>query len=309
MSWVTGFLDRPELQYEYNPTMNRRILGQSTELWAPRSPLTDQDIASLLGLGGRRNGRVQVVTGSEALTVDRAARVIQDVAAEQQIKCQLVRAEDVGSAIAGTRGRLHVVVDLSGVDCTAAKLSALCTRLASRHQVTATVIVGPADLPVPANAVGPGDLITTRRWSIEGLRSWHESPFDTPDLRTRLYRVTSGWPRLVEGTMRAITHGTPDDALNQVIRQLADPVFARSHLAACGIDPEVAARWAASLALPGDDGLVEAFPASLAELSEVLGTDAGEVIERLQALDLVDSTPDGWVLDRAVLAAAVALQA
>ena len=71
----------------------------------------------------------------------------------------------------------------------------------------------------------------------------------------------------------------------------------------------MAARWAASLALPGDDGLVEAFPASLAELSGVLRTDARQVIERLQALDLVDSTPDGWVLDRAVVAAAVALQA
>ena len=299
-----------ELQYQYNPTMNRRILGQSTELWAPRSPLTDQDVASLLGLSGRRNGRVQVVTGSQALTVDRAARVIQDVAAEQQIKCQLVRAEDVGSVIASTRTRLHVVVDSSGADCAAADLPALCTRLASRHQITATVIVGPAGLPVSAGAVGPGDLITTRRWSIEGLRSWHESPFDTPDLRTRLYRVTSGWPRLVEETMRAITNGkSPSDALEQIVGQLADRAFARSHLAACGIEPDVAARWAAAQALPGDDGLVEAFPASLVELSEVLGADAGEVIERLQALDLVESTPEGWVLDRAVVAAAVALQA
>src|SRR6266568_4212013 len=270
-----------ELQYEYNPTMNRRILGQSTELWAPRSPLTDQDVASLLGLGGRRNGRVQIVTGSKALTVDRAARVIQDVAAEQQIKCQLVRAGDIDSAIAGARARLHVVVDLSGGDCAAADLPALCTRLASRHQITATVIVGPAELPVPADAIGTSDLITTRRWSIEGLRSWHESPFDTPDLRARLYRVTSGWPRLVEETMRAITLGkSPAGALDQIIGQLADPGFAQSHLAACGIEREVAARWAASLALPGDDGLVEAFPASLAELTEVLGTDAEEVIER-----------------------------
>ncbi len=299
-----------ELQYEYNPTMNRRILGQSTELWAPRSPLTDQDVASLLGLGGRRNGRVQIVTGSKALTVDRAARVIQDVAAEQQIKCQLVRAGDIDSAIAGARARLHVVVDLSGGDCAAADLPALCTRLASRHQITATVIVGPAELPVPADAIGTSDLITTRRWSIEGLRSWHESPFDTPDLRARLYRVTSGWPRLVEETMRAITLGkSPAGALDQIIGQLADPGFAQSHLAACGIEREVAARWAASLALPGDDGLVEAFPASLAELTEVLGTDAEEVIERLQALDLVEFTPDGWALDRVVVASAVALRA
>jgi len=298
-----------ELEYEYNPTMNRRILGQSTELWAPRSPLTDQDVAALLGLGGRGTGRVQVVTGSTALTVDRAARVIQDVAAEQRIKCQLIRADEIDSAVAGARLRLHLVVDLSGTDLAAPELPVLCTRLASRHQVTATVIVGPAGLPVPGETVEPGNLVSTRRWSIEWLRSWHESPFDTPDLRARLYRITSGWPRLVEETMRAVTHGTPDDALDQIIGQLADPGCARSHLAACGIELEVAANWAASLALPGDDGLIEAFPANLAELTEVLGTDAGEVVDRLQALDLVESTPHGWVLDRAVVAAAVALRA
>jgi len=32
------------------------------------------------------------------------------------------------------------------------------------------------------------------------------------------------------------------------------------------------------------------------------------VIERLEALDLVEPTDDGWVLDRAVLAAAMALR-
>jgi hypothetical protein len=32
-------------------------------------------------------------------------------------------------------------------------------------------------------------------------------------------------------------------------------------------------------------------------------------LERLQAMDLVESTEDGWILDRAVLAAATALRA
>jgi hypothetical protein len=298
-----------ELQYEYNPTMNRRILGQSTELWAPRSPLTDQDVASLLGLGGRRADQVEVVTGSLALTVDRAARVIKDVATEQGIRCELVSAAELGSTIAGPRSRLHLVVDLSGSRRAGADLSALCARLVSRHQVTATVIVGPPGLPLPRDAVGPGGVNPIRRWSIEGLRSWHESPFPTPDLRARLHRVTSGWPRLVEATMRAISNGIPpEDALQQIVRQLADPVLARQHLTACGIELEVAARWAAAQALDGDDGLVEAFPASLAELTEALGTDAGDVIERLLALDVVESTPDGWVLDRAVVAAVTALR-
>ena len=299
-----------ELQYEYNPTMNRRNLGGSTALSAQRSPLSDQDIASLLGQDGAKGGRVKIVTGSRALAIDRAAQVIQDVAAEHQIPCNVVSAEQVDSAIAGARTRRHVVVDLSGDDAPGVDLPALYARLAARSHVTATIMVGPAALPIPREIAQPSDVISARRWSIEGLRSWYESPFNSPDLRKRLYRVTSGWPLLVEQTMREIEHGkSPDDALGYIVGLLSNPEFARQHLLSCGIDPVVADMWAAAQALTGDDGLVEAFPASLEELSEALKTDASDVIEQLEALDLLESTEDGWVLDRAVLAAAAALRA
>jgi hypothetical protein len=228
---------------------------------------------------------------------------------EQQIPCDLVSAEDVGTAVGRARARHHLIVDLSGDDAPQADLTALCAILAARHQVTATVIVGPPSLPLPGELAQPGEVISARRWSIEGLRSWYESPFNSPDLRKRLYRVTSGWPLLVERTMREIDSGrSPDDALAWIVRQLSDPAFARAHLVACGIDETIADRWAASQALTGDDGLIEPFPASLEELTEALKTDASDVIERLKALDLVESTEDGWVLDRAVIAAAMALR-
>jgi hypothetical protein len=298
-----------ELQYEYNPTMNRRNLGHATELGARRSPLSDQDIASLLGQDGAKDVRVKIVTGSRALAIDRAARVIQDVAKEQQIPCDLVSAGDADAAIGRVRTRRHLIVDLSGDNAPQADLTALCARLAARNYVTATVIVGPSSLPLPRELARPGSVISARRWSIEGLRSWYESPFNSPDLRKRLYRVTSGWPLLVESTMREIDRGkSPDDALAWVVRQLSDPASARTRLATCGIDETIADRWAASLALTGDDGLIEAFPASLEELTEALKTDASDVIERLEALDLVESTEDGWVLDRAVITTAMALR-
>jgi hypothetical protein len=153
------------------------------------------------------------------------------------------------------------------------------------------------------------DVIPIRRWSIEGLRSWHESPFHTPELRARLHRVTSGWPRLVEETMLEIANGkSPDDALDWIAGRLSDPAFAHQHLASCGIDEELAVRWATWQSHTGRDGLAEALPANLTDLTEALEADAGEVIERLQALDLVEPSRDGWVLDRVVLAAAVTLQ-
>jgi hypothetical protein len=70
----------------------------------------------------------------------------------------------------------------------------------------------------------------------------------------------------------------------------------------------IADRWAASQALTGDDGLIEAFPASLEELTETLKIDVRDIVDRLEVLDLIESTEDGWVLDRAVLAAAMALR-
>jgi hypothetical protein len=298
-----------ELQYEYNPTMNRRNLGHSTELSAKRSPLTDQDIASLLGQDGLKGTRVKIVTGSLALAIDRAARVVQDVAVEQQIPCELIQAHSAGSVVASARKRRHLIVDLSDDHVTPDDLIALCARLAGKEHVTATVITGPRSLPLPAALDKPGTVIAARRWSIEGLRSWYESPYNSPGLRQRLYRVTSGWPLLVERTMREIDGGkSPDDALDHIVGLLADPAFARAHLAACGIDEAIAARWAASLAVTGDDGLDEAFPASLEELAKTLKAGAGETVERLQALDLAEYTEDGWVLDRAVLAAAMALR-
>jgi hypothetical protein len=231
------------------------------------------------------------------------------VAVEQRIPCDLIQAHGLDSALASTRTRRHLIIDVSGDDVAPDVLLALCARLARNDHVTATVITGPRSLPLPGALAQPGAVISARRWSIEGLRSWYDSPFNSPGLRQRLYRATSGWPLLVERTMSEIDAGkSPDDALDRIVQQLADPAFARKHLAACGIDEAIALRWAASLAVAGDDGLDEAFPASLEELTETLGTGAGDVIERLQALDLVEPTDDGWVLDRAVLAAAIALR-
>ena len=150
-------------------------------------------------------------------------------------------------------------------------------------------------------------MVNGRKMPIMPIASMHDTPFTTPDMRTRLYRVTSGWPLLVEETMREITAGkSPDDVLGLILERLAQPVFARRHLASCGIDLDLAVRWAAKFAVGGDDGLAEAFPVTADELTTELGLDVRPVTERLQLLDAVEDTPNGWVLDRAIFAAAMA---
>lgn len=292
---------------EYNPSTNRRIIGKSTELWAPRSPLTDRDIAHLLGLDGQRHGRVQVVTGSGALGIGRAASVIRDVAEEQRIRCEVLRCDDI---VSSPHRRSHVVIDLSASSDAAGELGMAYVRLSESAGAGATIIVGPGCVPVHLDGVGQADVTAVKRWSAEGLRSWHDTPFTTPDMRARLYRVTSGWPLLVERTMREIATGkSPDDALDLILTRLADPGFARGHLADCGIDQALAVRWAAKFGIDGDDGLAEAFPATDGELATELGPGTARVAERLRVLDVAEDTPNGWVLDRAVIAAARALGA
>lgn len=189
-----------ELEYEYNPTMNRRIVGDSTALWAPRSPLNDRDLAVLLPQEGTGPQRVRIVTGSLALAVDRVATALEAVAAERQLTCLRAEPSEVDDAVTAARGRRHLIVDLHTADGSVVQLNTLCAKLGGRQGLSGTVIVGPALLP---DVREPGvPVVTTRRWSTEGLRSWHDSPFDSPELRAGLYRLTAGWPQLVERAMR-----------------------------------------------------------------------------------------------------------
>src|SRR3984893_3523958 len=232
-----------EVRDEYNPSTNRRIIGKSTELWVPRSPLTDRDIAGLLGVDGQPHGRVQVVTGSSALGIDRAGAVIRDVAEEQEIRCEIRHHDELASP---PRRRSHLVVDLTGAPGAARDLPRVYLKLRDFTEVRSTIIVGPECVPARLEALDSGDVTPVRRWSAEGLRSWHDTPFTTPDMRTQLYRVTSGWPLLVEETMREITAGkSPDDVLGLILRRLAQPPFAPQHPRRCRGDPDPAGRWAA----------------------------------------------------------------
>ena len=229
-----------ELQYEYNPTMNRRNLGHSTELSARRSPLSDQDIASLLGQDGARETRVKIVTGSPALAIDRAARVVQDVALEQQIPCDLVRAENVDRTIAGTRIRRHLIVDLSDDNAPQADLTALCARLAANDHVTANrhrrARVAPAargarsarcghsraalvdrgtavvvrvtlQLTGPAQAAVPGDVRVAASGRGDDARDRHR---EVARRCSRLDRPAAGGPSIRPGAPGGLRHRRDD---------------------------------------------------------------------------------------------------
>jgi hypothetical protein len=287
---------------EYNPTMNRQILGDSAGFWSPRSALTDHDLVQLLG--GGAGHPVRVVFGSPALAVDRAASAIEAEAKAKGIVC-ITSAKPAMPQLSSRRhfGKpTHVIVDLTeyGADT---DLTELIGSLSGRANLTATIVAGPPLFTVIDRLTVP--VVPLRRWSLDGLRSWYDSHFDSPVLRGRLFRVTSGWPMLVEQAMQLVNGRSAEDALDELLRILATPESAEQTLTGAAIDPAIARGWATWFSrVSPEDGLVESESVPVADLGEVFGTDPEPVLAALEALDLVTKDCDGWVLDRVVIAAA-----
>ncbi len=291
-------LERP---LEYNPTMARHIIGDRQGVAAPRSPLTDYELTLLL----KESPTAQVVFGSTALGIERVVEVIQRQAQRETghpaIVVESLQAPELKRAGAGGK-RTHVIVDLRQVKPDG-NLAHLCREAAARKSVTATVVVGPAWID-SLDTLDEIPVHKLRRWSTAGLRAWYESPFESPADRARLHRVTSGWPKLIEEVMSdyAKNH-SPQDSLEQLSARLATPERAKQMLADAALDPQIAKAWVTTI--PVIDG--EQVPASVEDVTELLGLDGAQLLGRLESLDVADQDGDSWVLDRVILTAALTL--
>ncbi len=292
-------LERP---LEYNPTMARHIMGDSERPAAPRSPLTDYELTTLL----KETGSAQVVFGTPALGIERVVEVIKRQADNENVPAIVVESllsPELKRAGAGGK-RTHVIVDLTKTKPDG-NLAHICREAAARKNVTATVVIGLEwlDSVIALDGVPIHQL---RRWSAAGLRAWYGSPFQSPVERARLHKVTSGWPKLIEEVMSDFGKGqAPQTALERLSGRLATPARAKEILADSGIDPEIAKAWVRSIPFTtdGPDG-VEQLPVSVEDITEALGVNGKELLARLQALDVADQDGEDWSLDRVVLAAA-----
>lgn len=292
-------LERP---LEYNPTMARHIMGDSEGPAAPRSPLTDAELTTLL----KDSATAQVVFGSPALGIDRVVEVVQRQAQRETLNPAIVvnSLQDPELKRAGAGGkRVHVIVDLTKAKPDGS-LAHICREAAARKSVTATVVMGPAWLD-RLDTIGELTVHKLRRWSTAGLRAWYNSPFDSPADRASLHRVTSGWPKLIEEVMAdfALKGRSPQEALDRLTARLAAPERAKQMLADAAIDPQIAKAWVTAIPFIDDEQL----PASVEDVTELLGLDGAAMLGRLESLDAADQDGDNWVLDRVILAAAATL--
>lgn len=280
-------------------------MGDSERPWAPRSPLTDYELTLLL----KEAETAQVVFGTPALGIERVIEVVKRQAVNEDVSAIVVeslQSPELKRAGAGGK-RAHVIVDL-----TAAKpdgnLAHLCREATARKNVTATVVIG-LDWLDSMLALDGIPVHRLRRWSSDGLRAWYGSPFQGPVERARLYRVTSGWPKLIEEVMADFGNGeAPLTALEKLPGQLTTSARAKVILADSGIDPEIAKAWVQSIPFTtgGPDG-IEQLPVSVEDITEALGVNGKELLGRLEALDVADQDGENWSLDRVVLAAAATL--
>ena len=289
---------------EYNPSMARQLLSDSEGIAAPRSPLTDSELTALLKAAG---GSAQVVFGSSALGIDRVTEVIKQAARADNIEALVVEnPSDPQIKKAGLGGkRSHIIVDLSRSKAAEVNLSHICRELGGRKNVTATVVLGPAWLPMLEGLDESVQLHKLRRWSTAGLRAWYGSPFEGPDARTRLHRITSGWPTLIESVMADITKArSQEESLERVDARLKTLDGAREVLEQSGIDVNVAKAWINTIPFSsGPDG-IEQLPVSVEDITEAIGVDGGRLLADLEALDVITEDEDGWSLDRVILTAA-----
>jgi len=293
-------LERP---LEYNPAMARQLLADAEGIAAPRSPLTDSELTDLLKVPEGPPAPAQVVFGSPALGIDRVVEVVKAAARAENIEPIVVEnpsdPQIKKAGVGGKRG--HIIVDLSRAKAAELNLAHICRELGGRKHVTATVVLGPAWLPLLDGLDGAVTVHKLRRWSTAGLRAWYGSPFEGPDARARLHRVTSGWPKLLEAVMADIAKArSQEESLERVDTRLKTPEGAREVLEQSGIDLGVARAWISAIPFDGTGQLA----VSVEDVTEAIGVDGARLLADLEALDLVTQDEDGWSLDRIILAAA-----
>lgn len=260
----------------FDPAYYRAYYADGPEL----SPLTAAQAARL----GQPDGRPRLVVGSDALQLSRVPRVLADAVAKVQGRCHHVRPGGVefAEAVRLAGGRDVVLVELAEpVEAALAQVAAAeaALRADAGGGLNVVLLASPVHAPLISGALGRPvsepqaetlsrvDVVELRRFGRSGVGQWRLlddfEPIAKEAFHEPLFRVTGGWPSLVNEVVREVVGGerrTPQEALAQVeAHLLADP---DAFVASTGVTahPAVLAAWAqiaehSEMAEP-EDGLV-----------------------------------------------------
>lgn len=290
-----------EVDVEANQTMNRRVLSRTGDSRELRAPLSDGELATLVGPAIGDHSK-QIVIGTVALGIDRVAQAVARAAEDVGVTVVTVSSAAEVTRELGAKGIRHVVLNLVDEAIDVAAIQAAISAVPTRPGTQLTAVLHARHFDALELQPGEWHTVALRRWSESGLKCWQDTPFVGPADRRELRTATSGWPELVEATVARVNDGQQKKAaLEEVDSWIAQRSHAETFVESVGIDRHVAARWAA-IGMSG--------PWSLSEIGEILGaSDAAPIVEGLVRLDVVDESNEGWSLDPLVIAAMSVLAA
>jgi len=200
-----------ELPHEYNPRSTRRQV--TVEDRAIRSPLSEHDLSQLVPVQKKYSARDFVIVGGESLGITDVPAVLTQVGSERGAQVTVVDTAraDITEFIrefrwvgAGTSSPRVLVVDGTQADSPRAAEMAKATESVQQRGHGHLILVfgrgGTRTVNINRHRWLSSNtrVIALEKWSGDGIRSWHDNPFNTPDHRRDLLQHSGGWPELVE---------------------------------------------------------------------------------------------------------------
>lgn len=251
-----------ELPHEYNPRSTRRQVSLYGRL--VRSPLSEHDLSALIPVRKSFEPTDFVIVGSEALGIEHVASVLAAVGEERGVSVTVLDARSDGFetrlseyrwAARGLGGPRALVVDVSKATAeSATEVVGQLRSLSTRGHGHLVVIFGAAGVAAAQHLIeGTHDrriqVIALEKWSGDGIRSWHDIPFNTPTDRQELLEHSGGWPELVERAVADVSiHGTSYAEVWERLSEFPDDAAAADEfLQRVGVEGqlrELLSRWA-----------------------------------------------------------------
>ncbi|WP_026343659.1 hypothetical protein [Nocardia sp. BMG111209] len=303
-----------ELPHEYNPRSTRReVTGGRT---AVRSPISEHDLSQIIPVKNKYEpARNFVLTGSAALGIADVAQVLNSVGHERAVDVTVL--DDVGAdtpavlsefrfAGGGSSAPRLLVIDASRALWQHAEaLGDAVKTMRKRAQGHLAVVFGADAISVAREIVATRPesetrLINLTKWSGDGVRSWHDNPFNTPGDRKELLSHSGGWPELVERAVSDVSDGGRSHAeeWERLSGFPQDRAAATEFLRSVGVDHdagELLGQWA-------DLGGSASYE-PIVDLAELLGCRADEMqslADDLTTLGVLDEQHAQYRIDPVV---------
>jgi hypothetical protein len=258
-----------------------------------------------------------VIVGTDTLGIAHVAPILKSVGAERNIEVTILdpTGDVTASSLAefkfaggGNSAPRLLVVDASRVQRQqATDIADMVQSLRKRKQGHLVVVYGASGVEAASSFLNRTSVDGTRvihleKWSGDGIRSWHDNPFTTPEARSQLLTHSGGWPELVERAVADVANRGISNAeeWQRLSNFPPNADSAAKFLHRTGIGEHIRGlltEWAAF-------GSTDHEP--IADIAEVLGRDTDEmrtIAKNLALLGVINARNDEYMIDPVVMRA------